>query len=158
MLKDTTIPLKPRFAELRSSRSTSASRSSAQRNTRSQPAPKSEKIYTQAEHNAVSLSQYARGQQSKKGTVTKVLASPVCKGRERSALELLAYTDDDADMIITKLGCFASDAERERRSAANAMEAKRAENRAMWKKVMGNYNKSQAKHGIMAKAMRELKQ
>lgn len=72
-----------------------------------------------------------RAKKAERDRIAKVFQANVTKGRERTALSLLAFHEESADQIIKMLGGLPSDTEFELLRAANAQKS----SAEMWDKV-----------------------
>lgn len=111
--------------------------------------------YSADQYQSYGSSRFAQGEEKEKSRLAAVIGSTASTGRERTALELLAYTKDSASTIIAKLNALPSDAELDQRRKANAEARKREENAKIWKAAYRNASKM--RNGPMSSAMRDLR-
>jgi hypothetical protein len=121
-------------------------------NTTPQPPKANVKTYSLQQYQAYGNQRSETAISEQRKRIASVVGSSVSKGRERSALELLAYGNASSASIISQLAALPTDAEL---NAARA-ENKRKRNRAIWGQALGREANSNRKDSVMVAAMKGL--
>jgi len=146
---------KPRFEGMRRKHLTKAKQIAppAQSKAKSRREKPLERTFSAGEYQAYGQSKWNAGAENERARVAAVVGSSASIGRERSALEMLAYGHDSSATIIAYLSALPTDRELKLQRAEN----RRRSNRKIWDKALGKNSTKGGKDSVMVAAMKGLR-